>query len=223
MEIIKLENNNGELTATSLEIARVTGKEHNKVLRDIREELGQADFGHSTYLNKQNKSQPMYIISEKGTLQLMSRYSKEVRKMVIDEFYRMKEHIKSQQTNNTLSLEQMTLQVINGLNERVQEVEERNKDLTNVLTTIQTYGDNVLFREFVKIVFDEQKITITEKEFRNLLKKEKFIDEKNYPYARYKKYFNVNKGVKNGTAYTTTRLTAKGQLYFTNKLVKMFD
>lgn len=218
MEIIKLENKNGNITATSLEIARVTGKQHKDVLRDVREEIGERKIAPSSYLNNQNKELPMYILDEYQTLQLMSRYSKEVRTMVINEYKRMKEYIKTQQT--PMTLEQMTLEVINGLTLKLEQSEERRKEVTGVLEAIQTYGDNLLFGEFVKIIYNEHGINIGEREFRKRLKAEKYIMSNNMPYAKYKKYFNVNAGTKNGHAYKTTRLTAKGQLYFTNKLIK---
>jgi anti-repressor protein len=127
------------------------------------------------------------------------------------------------QITKTLSLEEMTIQVIEGQRERILQLESRNSDLTGVLSTMQTYGDNLLFREFVKVVYSENKIKITEKEFRKMLIEQGYLMKNLYPMAKYIKYFNVNKGVNNGKAWTTTRLTARGQLYFTNKLLKMFD
>lgn len=219
MEIIKLENKNGNLTATSLEIARVTGKHHTHVMRDIKEEF--VDYPNLDSDNYRARNGQMYIyfiLDEYQTLQLMSRYSKEVRTMVINEYKRMKEHIKAQQT--PMSLEQMTLEVINGLTLKLEQSEERRKEVTGVLEAIQTYGDNLLFGEFVKIIYNEHGINIGEREFRKKLKTEKYIMSNNMPYAKYKKYFNVNTGTRNGHAYKTTRLTAKGQLYFTNKMIK---
>lgn len=54
---------------TSLEIAGITGKEHNKILRDIRDETGkleskgiraEAIFGLGEYTDKNNQKRPMY-------------------------------------------------------------------------------------------------------------------------------------------------------------------
>lgn len=224
MEIIKLEQNSkGEIFSTSLEIARVTEKKHYHVTRDIKEELQAPNLVTAKYKADNNKELDYYILDEYQTLQVMSRYSREVRTMVINEFKRMKEYIKANQQPNELSLEEMTLKVITGQQEKIKQLETRNKQVTDVLTTMQTYGDNLLFREFVKVVYSENGITISEKEFRRMLKEQKYINDKCYPYAKYKKYFKVNKGVKGGKAWTTTRLTARGQLYFTNKLIQMFE
>ena len=57
-----------EMTMTSVEIAKLTGKEHKNVLRDIRDmfdelEIGRLKFEQS-YLNEQNKPQPMFVLSQ---------------------------------------------------------------------------------------------------------------------------------------------------------------
>lgn len=73
-------NEEFELTKTSLEVAEMVGKAHNKLLRDIRgyiadlseenEDSPKLDsrnlFIESTYINSQNKVQPCYLVTEKG-------------------------------------------------------------------------------------------------------------------------------------------------------------
>jgi len=71
-------DNNEQLCITSLQIAEQTGKDHSKVMRDIRNmldglEIGQAKFGQS-YLNSQNKSQPMFVLPEREAMILASGY-----------------------------------------------------------------------------------------------------------------------------------------------------
>ncbi len=62
-------------TLTSMEVAQMVGKDHSKLLKDIRryeEQLGQAKIGssdfwtESVYKNSQNKSQPCYNVTKKG-------------------------------------------------------------------------------------------------------------------------------------------------------------
>lgn len=62
-------------TISSVEVAEMVGKEHSKLLRDIRtyvDQLGQANFGQSdfftesTYQNSQNKTHPCYLVTKKG-------------------------------------------------------------------------------------------------------------------------------------------------------------
>ena len=73
---------------TSLEIAELTGKRHDHVLRDIEAmlselEIGQPKFGGS-YLSEQNKRLPMYTLDSQLTLVLVTGYSVKMRQAIID-------------------------------------------------------------------------------------------------------------------------------------------
>lgn len=65
----------GRETITSLEVAEKLDKQHKNVMRDIRNILKDLDkldisykpyFEESFYKNKQNKEQPMYVLTKKG-------------------------------------------------------------------------------------------------------------------------------------------------------------
>ena len=60
---------------TSMEVSQMVGKDHSKLLRDIRkysEQLGEAKIGlsdfftESTYITEQNKTMPCYLVTKKG-------------------------------------------------------------------------------------------------------------------------------------------------------------
>lgn len=64
-----------EQTISSIEVAEMVGKAHNKLMRDIRdyiEQLGESKIGHtgffteSTYKTSQNKTMPCYNVTKKG-------------------------------------------------------------------------------------------------------------------------------------------------------------
>lgn len=64
-----------EQTISSIEVAEMVGKEHNKLLRDIRtyieqlaeSKIGQGDFfKESTYKDANNQSRPCYNVTKKG-------------------------------------------------------------------------------------------------------------------------------------------------------------
>ena len=95
---MKLMMVDGVVTMTSLEIADITGKEHANVLRDIRDEInklkredpnyltderGRLIFDESSYINEQNKEQPMYILTVPGIYQIMARYDAVIRRLII--------------------------------------------------------------------------------------------------------------------------------------------
>lgn len=64
-----------EQTLDSREVAEMVGKDHSELLKDIRRYVGQLGegkipqsdfFTESTYINKQNKKQPCYLVTRKG-------------------------------------------------------------------------------------------------------------------------------------------------------------
>ena len=64
-------------TMTSLEVAELTNKRHDNIIRDIEDEIrklgqerGQLIFEEAEYIDRQGKSRPMYNITLAGVLQL---------------------------------------------------------------------------------------------------------------------------------------------------------
>ena len=73
---------------SSLEIAELTGKRHDAILRDIRNLLGQGvaahNFVETSYKDKSNKNNPCYNLTKKGCLILASGYNAKLREKIID-------------------------------------------------------------------------------------------------------------------------------------------
>lgn len=83
--------NNREIQINSVDLAKVIGKSHHHILRDIRNEInnlgpeiGLTIFGESSYLNTQNKEQPCYVFGRKGAMQLALKYDATTRYKVIE-------------------------------------------------------------------------------------------------------------------------------------------
>ena len=64
---------NGEVVTDSLLVAEMFGKEHDKVLRDIRiqmdyagQEFSLANFGESNYTNERGRMYPKYNLTEEA-------------------------------------------------------------------------------------------------------------------------------------------------------------
>ncbi len=79
MEQLVYSNEGGREVTTSLIVARIFGKEHFHVLRDIDElNISQAfrtsNFGLSSYQSEQNKTMPMYEMTKDGSMLLAMKY-----------------------------------------------------------------------------------------------------------------------------------------------------
>lgn len=79
---IKTVNKEEVTVVTSLDVAETFGKEHRRVLQDIRElecseEFRLHNFVQSEYVNQQNRSQPMYYITKDGFVLLVMGYTGE--------------------------------------------------------------------------------------------------------------------------------------------------
>lgn len=93
--ILTLVNNNGTNVASSLDIARVLGKRHDHVLRDIRKiiedhspNLGNAQFSPelATYTNNNNREFSMYYLNKNDAMTLASGYSSTLRSSLVREW-----------------------------------------------------------------------------------------------------------------------------------------
>lgn len=68
---------------TSLDVAKTFGKSHDHVLRDVRalgcsDEFRLSNFGESSYINVQNKKQPMFRMTRDGFTLLVMGYTGEL-------------------------------------------------------------------------------------------------------------------------------------------------
>lgn len=80
MNELVFKSDNGEIVTTSLKVAETFNKDHARVLRDIRdlacsEEFRQGNFAESSYLNNQNREQPLIIMSKDGFTLLAMGYT----------------------------------------------------------------------------------------------------------------------------------------------------
>lgn len=119
---LQIKEKNGKLFTSSKEIANAYGKEHRNVIRDIKDEFeGEIEDGskmsspifQTYYINSQNKKQPMYILDEYAALRLCARYSKKIRKNVVEAFKEAKEKLTAIEQNPLKLFENATPDQIN--------------------------------------------------------------------------------------------------------------
>jgi len=79
---------------SSKEIADLMEKRHDNVMRDIKNLIDEKAIGHlsfeeSSYLNSQNKEQPMYLLDFQATMTLVTGYDAKRRSIVIDRWMKL--------------------------------------------------------------------------------------------------------------------------------------
>lgn len=109
---------NDKAVTTSIIIADIFQKAHNKVLRDIRElkcssEFKKNNFFESSYKNLQNRTMPMYIITVSGFFMLVTGYAgkeaNRLKELFITEFDRTVQKLDSQKKQMLLEHQDSTL------------------------------------------------------------------------------------------------------------------
>ena len=218
---------------------------HKNLMEKIRTELevlesmglnGQLNFQPSSYTNLQNKEQPCYLLNRDGIMQIAMSESAVVRYKVIEYVNVLEKEIKQLQGKANL-----LLAIYNGGQEGVEasklltelEVKEATKPLLETIEVQQPKvdfadrllktKDNILVREFAKVLKDEG-LDIGEKKLYKWLRSEGYLMSNNEPYQRYmdNKTFYVKVNIIN-TAFgdkqtRTTLITPTGQLYLFKKL-----
>lgn len=183
---------------TSLEIAELTGKEHNKILRDIRDEIEKLEkqgiraetiFGLGEYLDKNNQKRPMYSLTKEGVLQLAARYDAVVRFKLIEKATKPREY-----TQKELLL--MQLKSIEKIEKLQLENKQQAQQLIEQAPKVEFYND-VTGSETTAEIGTVAKILGFKNVGRNILfdilRKQGILKADNIPYQRYvdNGYFRV--------------------------------
>ena len=198
MREITLRNENGQVaTITSLEVAEMVGKEHNKLLRDIREycnqlslsKIGQSDFfEESTYKTERGKEYPCYNVTKKGcefiAHKLTGVKGTEFTALYINKFHTMEEQLHEYRLPTTYK--EALLQLVEQVekNERLLADNEQMKPKAD-------YHDAVLNKEGLittTVIAKDLGLTSAVK-LNNILHRNRIIFKDKsgtwYPYAEY--------------------------------------
>ena len=217
-------------TMTSLEIAEVTGKRHDSVLRDIRNLLLQGidahNFVEASYTDKANRQQKCFTLTKKGCLILASGYDALLREKIINRWEELENQVrKSEIVMPNFSNPAEAARAWADQYERNLALEANNKELKEENQTLAPKGEYFddlvarnLLTNFTKVA---HQLNIKRKTFIEWLIRDKFIyrDQKNklVPYAKYAHtYFHINdtKGKYSKWAGNQTLITPEGKEAF---------
>ncbi|MCT4544383.1 MAG: ORF6C domain-containing protein [Vallitalea sp.] len=126
-----------EVQMTSVELAEVTGKKHQHIMRDIRteisslgDEIGQSIFGQTFYNDSQGRPQPCYKFGRKGAMQLALKYDAKTRYKVIE---KLEELEQGQALQAPQTIEDMIILQAQSMKELKADVTENAKKIDKLI------------------------------------------------------------------------------------------
>lgn len=229
-------------TMTSLEIAELTGKQHQHVMRDVRALLDQgvdaSNFGLTSYTDKSNRQSPCYMLTKKGCLILASGYDALLREKIINRW----EELETKERNGGFVVPQTFSQALMLAARQQEEIERQQKaieakdrkiaeDAPKVVFSDAVVGSrsSCLIGELAKIL-TQNGYQIGQNRLFEKLRNEGYLGTKgeyyNIPNQKFieqglfelKKTAHSENGVMKSSV--TPKVTGKGQQYFINKYLK---
>lgn len=237
-----------EQTISSVEVAEMVGKAHNKLMRDIREyidQLAQSNLGHdeffneSTYVDNNNRTRPCYQITKKGcefiAHKLTGVKGTEFTAKYIDRFHTMEQIIADHipQGKELLALAvleaQKTINDLQSNNAALLEDNKRMKPKEAFADAVSTSDTSILIGELAKILRQNGVHTGQNRLFAYLRNNGYLIkggSSKNMPTQKSMeaglfeiKERTITNPDESIRITRTTMVTGKGQQYFINKLL----
>ncbi len=143
MENLILSSNDGRMS--SVEIAELTGKRHDTVLRDIRNLLNQGvgalNFVETSYTDKSNRQSPCFNLTKKGCLILAAGYDAKLRERIIDRWEELETKVRKPLTSAEMLLQQCQMLVeqerrVTQIEEKVAIIEAKTQTRPNYFTVV---------------------------------------------------------------------------------------
>lgn len=231
LDIIEKQNINA-VSISSRDIAEVTHKRHDHVIRDIENALAlDAPKFRENYFDSLNRSQKQYVLPKNIALGIVSGYSFELRMKIINRLEEL-ENLK----NKPLTYEQIMQNALLLADKKVKELEHKievDKPKVVFADAISSTDTDLLIRDWAKT------IGVQEKACRKWLidKKLMFDANKNKENGKNAKYRASAYGISSGYIKQTetpiihpnpsfpnrigitVRITSKGQSQLTDKIL----
>lgn len=205
--------NTESLTMSSREIAELTGKRHDHVIRDVRkmfEDLGQMDCPQKwgEYKDSTGRTLPMSLLDKNESMCLVAGYSAKLRMAIIDRW----QELESKQPELPATFAEALQLAAN----QAKEIEDKNRLIEKQAPAVKfvesyTQADTGSkgFREVAKL------LKVKENVFRKFLVDNKIMYRLAGSWTAYQNHidadrFEVTTGENNGHVHNTTKFTGKG-------------
>ncbi|HHQ4801985.1 hypothetical protein GIS01_05365 [Aeromonas veronii] len=213
--------NTNQITMTSRQIAELTGKRHDNVMRDIRvmlDGLGLLNFEAGSYLDANGQKRPEYRLDKDLVMTLITGYDVKLRLSVVKRLRELEEAA-------TPSLASMTpMEFIEYQYQRLKQLEAENK----LMAPKAEAHDRFMFTEGSRSLRDTAKaLGFGPVKFNKLLAADGYLFKQGKSWEPYVQHleaglFVLNVSEANGVVTKQTRVTPLGitklsQRYTTNK------
>ena len=221
----------GKGIMTSREIAEITGKRHDNIMRDIRVEKEKLDlegidthliFEESSYINSQGKELPQYLLSKDGVMMLAMKYDTVTRYKITQKLNELEsKKVPQSYAQALLEAGRLALEL-----ERVELENKVQKQLISEYEPKVTYYDKILqSKSPMSITQIAKEYGISGKELNSILHEEKVQYKQNGQWLLYSNHmdsgFTKSKTWENGgQTGLHTYWTQKGRLFIHGLLEK---
>lgn len=131
-------------TMSSLQIAEITGKRHDAILRDIRHLITQGVNAHNfvevEYTDKKGEKRPCFELTKKGCLILASGYDARLRERIVDRW----EELETEKQKGGFVIPQSFSEALQLAANQAKQIEEQQKAIEqkdNKITKLQPKAD----------------------------------------------------------------------------------
>lgn len=236
--------NPNKKTMSSREIAEMTGKRHDHVLRDIRnmepawEKITKTKFGVSEYKDSTGRKLPMYELTKKESLYVATKFNDEARAILVNRW----EELEAKEIFNIHSApkDMILAKAFEILQGNVKALEEQNKILETVIEeqqpqvlfakSVSASKTTILIGELAKII-KQNGVDMGQNRLFDWLRNKGFLISRkgtdyNMPTQKSMdlglfeiKETNVIHSDGHISINKTPKVTGKGQQYFINKFL----
>lgn len=233
-----VDNTKKEQTMTSLQIAELTGKRHDAILRDIRNLLEQGvgahNFVETSYTDKSNRQSPCYELTKTGCLILASGYNPLLREKIINRWIELETAVR-------LNVPQTYSQALMLAAKQAEQIEEQQRMLIaqsaliteqaeaiSEMTPKANYCDIILASPSTVLVTQiAQDYGMSAKAFNKKLHEMGIQHKAGRQWVLYAKYLSAgyvqsytepNKNSRSGHTFTYSKWTQKGRIFLYNEL-----
>lgn len=178
---------NAKETMCSTEIAELTGRRHDNIIRDIRGLLSQGvavlNFEEGTYKDANNQNRPCYNLTKKGCLILASGYDALLREKIINRW----EELEKEKRYGNFVIPSTFSEALMLAAKQAEEIEEKNKLLLEQTPKVEFYNavtgseDTIDMRTVATVL----NMGIGRNKIFEVLRDKRVLDRKNMPYQKY--------------------------------------